>query len=656
MAYNISQIFDKSGPIANLMPNYESREEQIQMAMAVENAAKTSGKLIVEAGTGIGKSFAYLVPIADYALENNAIGIISTNTISLQEQILNKDIPLLEKALNKDFKAILVKGRNNYICLRRLYRSELKQQDLFADEYEIRQFSRILNWSYKTLDGSLQDFEEEPDSRVWEQVSSNSETCFGKSCPYYKKCFFQTAREKIKDARLLIVNHHLFFSNLALIEEQKSILPEYDVLVFDEAHSIETVATEHLGASVTNTGIKYQMDLLFNLRKQKGFLLSIGDQESIEIVEHIKQCSEQFFKAIKSYFQGHSKKEGSDTLRIRQKCFVENILEAPFLNLIESLQNAKEKALNKEDEIEVASYIRKITAFKNSIDLVLSQTAENYVYWIECSLSKNSNKSSINAAPIGIGGILENVIFNQQKPIILTSATLCVPNQRNTDFQYFRDRIGIIDAEELKLGSPFDYKNNVRMYIAQNMPSPDKITEYSHASANRIKRYLGLTNGSAFVLFTSYSLMNSVFEEIQDYINDKGFNLLRQGAGLSKSTMLSRFRNEIGSVLFGVDTFWQGIDVQGKALSNVIITKLPFSVPDHPIVEARIEEIERKGHDAFSGYYLPEAILKFKQGFGRLIRSKTDTGIIAILDSRILTKPYGKLFLNSVPECDIIIE
>jgi len=496
-------------------------------------------------------------------------------------------------------------------------------------------------------------------------VSADSETCLGKNCQFYKKCFFQKARDRINEARILVINHHLFFSNLALLKEQKSIFPEWGVLVFDEAHSIEGVATEHLGASITNTGIKYILDLLFNLKKQKGFLLTIGDQGSMERVEEIRRRSDAFFKDINEYFDANVKKQDSEILRIRQKNFVENNLSLPLHDLAESLLAAKKGIKDKEDEVEIVSFIRKINTLKDSIEIILSQAMENYVYWIECSkskkvrpvryekLSNRVNRISINTAPINIGEILKEELFNEEKPIIMTSATLSVDNG---SFKYFKDRVGAKRAIELKLGSPFDYKNQVRMYIAKDMPNPDNLTDYSNKAAKRIKKYLDLTNGSAFVLFTSYSLMNSVYEELEEYLAEKGFNVLRQGNGLSKNKMLTSFRKESGSVLFGVDTFWQGIDVQGKALSNVIITKLPFAVPDHPVIEARIEDIQKRGGDAFLEYNLPEAVLKFKQGFGRLIRSKKDTGIIAILDSRIINKFYGRQFLNSIPKCEIIIK
>lgn len=650
---SISSIFDKSGPIAKAMPGYEVRYEQIEMAEAIASAIRHSEQLIVEAGTGIGKSFAYLVPLAEYALENKSLGIVSTNTISLQEQIIHKDIPFLEKSLNKDFKAVLVKGRNNYLCLRRLHRSEFQQKDLFSDQYELLEFTRIFAWSYKTKDGTLYDLEKEPDPKVWNMVSADSETCLGKNCEYYKRCFFQKAREKINEARILVINHHLFFSNLALEKEERSIYPEWDSIVFDEAHSIEGVATEHMGASVSNTGIKYLLDLLFNLKKQKGFLLTVGNQESMELVEEIRKRSDEFFKGAKEYFEANSRKEDSGTLKIRDKNFIENNLSLPLHDLAESLLAAKKSAKNKEAELDLASFARKISGLKDSLELILNQAMGNHVYWIECQKNKKVMKISINTAPINIGEILKEGLFNGEKPIILTSATLSVANN---SFEYFKQRVGARKAIELKLGSPFNYKNQVRMYIAKDMPNPDNVTDYAAKAAGRIKRYLALTNGNAFVLFTSYSLMNIVYEELEEYLIEKGFNVLRQGSGLSRDKMLASFKKESGSVLFGVDTFWQGIDVQGKALSNVIITKLPFAVPDHPVTEARIDDIKKGGGDAFLEYSLPEAVLKFKQGFGRLIRSKKDTGIIAILDSRIINKFYGKAFLSSIPECDVIIE
>jgi ATP-dependent DNA helicase DinG len=482
----MKKIFDKDGPIANAMHGYEVRHEQIEMAEAIESAISHSEQLIVEAGTGIGKSFAYLAPLAEYALGNESLGIVSTNTISLQEQIINKDIPFLEKALNKDFKAVLVKGRNNYLCLRRLHRSEFQQKDLFSDQYELTEFTKIFAWSYKTQDGTLYDLEEEPDSKVWGMVSADSETCLGKNCQFYKKCFFQNAREKINEARILVINHHLFFSNLALLKEQKSVFPEWGALVFDEAHSIESVATEHLGASITNTGIRYLMDLLFSPKKQRGLLLTVGDQDSMECVEQIRRRSDAFFKDIKEYFDANVKKEDSDTFRIRQKNFVENNLSLPLYNLSESLLSAKKSAKDKEDEVEIASFIRKINALKDSVESILNQAMRNYVYWIECSRNKKVNRISINTAPVNIGEILKEGLFNEEQPIILTSATLSVDN---SSFKYFKDRVGAKNAIGLKLGSPFDYKNQVRMYIAKDMPNPGRVTDYAIKAADRIKKY-----------------------------------------------------------------------------------------------------------------------------------------------------------------------
>ncbi|MFH1719253.1 MAG: helicase C-terminal domain-containing protein [Planctomycetota bacterium] len=364
-------------------------------------------------------------------------------------------------------------------------------------------------------------------------------------------------------------------------------------------------------------------------------------------------CSRSFFKEIKEYFEGRKLGGEVDSLRIRKAGFVDNSLEAPLSKLVESLLNAKKIARNKEEELEISSFIRKINVLKDSLEIILEQTIEDCVYWLECSRRLRNSNISINAAPINIGSLLKEKVFSMRRPVILTSATLSVGND---SFQYLRKRLGIDEARELKLGSPFDYKNQVRMYIAKNMPLPSQLTEYAAAVAEKTKKYIELTNGRAFVLFTSYALMNIVYEELESFLSDKGFNVLKQGSGLGRSKMLSSFKKEKGSILFGVDSFWQGIDVQGEALSNVIITKLPFAVPDHPVIEARAEEIQKKGGDAFLEYNLPEAVLRFKQGFGRLVRSKSDTGIIAILDSRIINKFYGKAFLSSIPECDIIIE
>ncbi|MFH1478388.1 MAG: helicase C-terminal domain-containing protein [Candidatus Omnitrophota bacterium] len=653
MSNYIENIFDESGPIAKVLPGYEKRPEQVEMAEAIKDAISRSETLIVEAGTGVGKSFSYLIPIAQYTLKKDSVAVISTNTINLQEQIIHKDIPFLENALGIDFKAVLVKGRGNYLCLRRLRRSDFKQKDLFSDENEVMQFARVTAWSYRTSDGSLYDLDEKIDRKVWDMVSSDPENCMGKACPYFKACFFQNAREKIDNAKILVINHSLFFSNLAMSEESKSILPDYDTIVFDEAHSIENVATEHLGLSVSNSYIRYLMDLLFNPQKQKGILLTVGSQDSMEWSQAVRKKSESFFKKIKKYFESHAKDNKSDSMMINTPDFIENSLQAPLTKLIESLMDSKKDTDDKEGQVELTSLIKKISDIKTSLDIILRHDLDNHVYWMECSGKDRSSKVSINIAPVNIGEIMEERLYSMEKATIFTSATLSIDN---ASFLYFKSRLGIKNARELKLGSSFDYKKQVRMYIAKGMPNPNHLVDFARASSQKIKKLVGLTSGNAFVLFTSYSLMNMVYEELEDFFAEKKFNVLKQDNGLDRSKMLRDFKKQKGSILFGVDSFWQGVDVQGEALSNVIITKLPFQVPDHPITQARMDDIKNKGRDAFLEYSLPEAVLRFKQGFGRLIRSKSDTGIIAILDSRIIDKPYGQTFLNSIPECETIID
>ncbi len=652
MTQYIDKTFDERGPLAGVLPDYETRDEQVRMAEAIDSAVSDSEKLVVEAGTGVGKSFAYLVPVAHHALKEELIAVISTNTISLQEQIIEKDIPFLEKALGTDFKAVLVKGRHNYLCLRRLKRSGFKQKDLFSGGKESGDFARIVAWSYETADGSLYDLDEIPSAKVWDMVSSNTENCMGKKCPYFKKCFFQKAREKIADSRLLVVNHHLFFSNLPLRKEQKSVLPEWDILVFDEAHSIEGVATDHLGAKITSGTLKYRMDLLFNPGKQKGFLCSLGSHESMEWVETVRKEADLFFKDIRAYFESRKPVREADTLRIKRPGFIDNRLSGALTGLSDSLIKTKREAKNKEDELEISASVTKINAMKTSIEIILNQDMEDYVYWIEASETR-SERVSLNAAPINVGSILRDTLFSEYVPTVFVSATLSADNE---SFGYFKSRVGLDGTRELMLGSPFDYENQMSVYIPKNMPSPSKVRDYAAAVTEKIKKYVGKTNGSAFILFTSYAFMNMVYKELEDFLIEKRYNVFKQGDGIGRSKMLAGFREKEGSLLFGVDSFWQGIDVRGRSLSNVIITKLPFSVPDFPVTEARIEDIQRKGGDAFLEYSLPEAILKFKQGFGRLIRSGRDTGMVAVLDSRIVKKHYGRLFLRAIPKCKIILE
>ncbi len=650
----LKDIFSPGGIISQNLSSYEYREEQLLMANAVARAFVDSEHLVVEAGTGVGKSFAYLIPAISLAVKTDQTVVISTNTISLQEQLVTKDIPFLHEILPRDFKAVLAKGRRNYLSRRRLNTLLTYERGLFDSLDEVEQVKEIVEWVEMTEDGSRADLPMEPQNIIWDKVASDRDNCLRGKCPTYDVCFYFKARDEMHEADLLIVNHHLLFSDLALrqLDPSIGILPDYDHLIIDEAHHLEAIATQHASLEVSSTRVKWFLDSLHHERNEGCAATRFDSNDLMSEVYKAREQANVFFRVVEDYFvdsDSNIKTQRIDEDNINEVFAEGNILDDPLSNIEKTLRQLRDNADTDDDEQELTSYFNQCRRLRDDLDLMIQQAESDYIYWVETSSWGRTPRILLNATPVYVSKMLKENLFDVKESVVMTSATLAT----NQNFDYFKQRVGIDMCRELLVHSPFDFKKQVKIHIPHTMPDPNSI-EFIPAAIREIKHYLEMTHGKAFVLFTSYKMMDEVYDEVAPYLAEIGIDVFKQGDGLSRTDMLQAFREDTNSVLFGTSSFWEGVDVQGEALSNVVITKLPFEVPTHPIMEARVKQIKERGGSEFMEFSLPEAILRLKQGFGRLIRTQTDHGIVVILDSRIKTRSYGKLFLDSLPPCDIV--
>ncbi len=707
-AGDVLYTYAEDGELSEIIEGYEYRHEQAVLAEAIIEAFNNNTSLMAEAGTGIGKSFAYLIPALFWLKQNKTRIVVSTNTINLQQQIIEKDLPLIAPHLAENIVYTLVKGRGNYICINKV-KEAIKEDDeslSFGDVSDEREqfLSNIDLWLETTKDGSVTDLGFKPRNDLWEIVRSDNDTCLGRKCKYADKCFFYKMKKRLNASQLLIVNHHILCADIALHAQTGgtfSFLPKYSKVIIDEAHNFEDCASSYFGQDGSKTSI---MKALFYIHNSKKNSKAKGISERIrsvfrDYVDDIKP--EDFEKAM-----GLADAIASDAINIRaivdesSKAFyaycVENIdlregssfkfritqslhesskwqkkalphirsMASSVLSIVNNMNSlyklfidtSVENSIDYEDIAKLAqAYTERMKANLTSLNAAFNYKEDEYIRWVESKITKNGILIfSWHLTPVNVSKYLNDYLYKRFETSVLVSATLTV----NKKFDFFADRLGFSlinknKRDNLYLESPFNYQDNARLYVPTDCPDVTSF-EFTKFISKFILRSMDITGGRAFALFTSFSTLMKVYEDIELPLKNININTLTQASGIHRNALLDLFKSSENNILLGVDSFWEGVDVVGKNLELVIIPKLPFAVPTDPISEGRYEYIQNSGGNAFIDYAMPFAIIKFKQGFGRLIRSKTDRGAVVVLDKRIITKKYGESFIRSLPNAKFI--
>ncbi len=657
----MQSIFGPDGLIAKAHPEYEHRPGQIDMAEAVLRAFEQKRHLIVEAGTGTGKTLAYLVPAIAAACGSGARVVISTGTKNLQEQLMDKDIPFLQDVLPAKFRAALMKGRNNYACLHRIKRAETSP--ILEGLEQIDQFDEVFRWVATTETGDRAELSNLPENLpFWRHIDARSDTCLGQKCPDYDPCFITRMRQRALDADVIVVNHHLFFADLALRNgAYGAVLPDYAAVILDEAHQIEDVASEYFGAQISN----YQVD---DLLRDVSYL----KVEDLEAAKELSRVSARISRFADLFWVSFPEGRGLDgrfalakrgtrpTVSEGREFEIEYEEQAgtpayrqqeasgPQSDSYRALDNVLHRLETTLDILadppaDAESLLRRTRQMRFDLNFIISADDKQFVYWLE----RRGRGVFLRASPIDVSGLLQDKLFEKVPTVVLTSATLSSAG----NFRFIRERLGLDEGEEMIAESIFDFENQAVLYLPAKMPDP-RSPQWGAAAAAEVIKIVNATEGRAFVLSTSFAGMNELYERVASQID---YPCFLQGTA-SKSALLNKFRATPNAVLFATSSFWQGVDVRGEQLSCVIIDKLPFAVPSDPIIAARQRAIDDQGGSSFNEYSVPQAVISLKQGLGRLIRSTTDRGVLAVLDPRLKTKMYGKTFLKSLPPCRITSE